>query len=73
MVDQSGGVWFPAGIEKPTGVGFFVGGHLTNVPLFELYEIDAPKVSANLEHDQANGCQPDDAEGDESHREVKHA
>lgn len=33
MVDQPEGVWFPASAQKPTEVGFFVWGHLTNVPL----------------------------------------
>lgn len=36
MVDQTMGFWNPADAKKPTGVGFSVGGDLTNVPLFEL-------------------------------------
>ena len=33
MVDQTMGFWNPADAKKPTGVGFSVGGDLTNVPL----------------------------------------
>ena len=36
MVDQTMGFWNPADAKKPTGVGFSVGGDLTNVPLLEL-------------------------------------
>jgi len=41
MVNQRAGVWYPAATKKPTGVGFSVGGYLTNVLLWELQVIVA--------------------------------
>lgn len=62
MVVQNRGVWCPAGTKKPTGVGFAVGGDLTNVPLLELKAVDAlgyivgwPMARA-LRVEYADGC-----------------
>lgn len=46
MVDQTMGFWNPADAKKPTGVGFSVGGDLTNVPLFVVaYRLLARAIS----------------------------